>query len=230
MILVKYNNEKQYIALLSETHDREKKKITLSHEFRKDYKALLLSLTGYLESGDTEKTLELLRGIIDYSDSLLTPNLYKKISVIENLPIQGLLTSFLNRCLATGVQIDLQITEKLTDIDMNVVDFIRCFSILLDNAYEATEVANQPEIAINITGNTQTITVEVVNTFEEKESIPFNSLLQNNFSTKKGHQGKGLHIFLSILDNYKQSSYNISKKNNHFIAKFTILKKHVDHT
>ncbi|WP_207696216.1 two-component system, LytTR family, sensor histidine kinase AgrC [Enterococcus sp. DIV0212c] len=230
LILVNYNNEKQYIALLTETHDREKKKIALSHEFRKEYKALLLSLTGYLETGDTEKTLELLHSIIDYSDSLLTPNLYKKISNIENLPIQGLLTSFLNRCLSSGVQIDLQITEKLGNIEMNIVDFVRCFSILLDNAYEATEMSVQPAIVINISGDVQSVTVEVVNTFDEKEPIPFQSLLQNNFSTKKGHQGKGLHIFLTILANYKQSSYNISKKNNHFISQFTILKKYVDHT
>ncbi|WP_375269657.1 GHKL domain-containing protein [Enterococcus sp. DIV0212c] len=225
LIVIKSNNEKQYIALLSETYNREKSKISLSNEFRQDYKMFLQSLTAYLEVGDKEKAIEQLNGIIQYSDSLLTPNLYRKISGIDNLPIQALLTSFLNKCLAASIQLNIHITENLANIDMNIVDFIRCFSILLDNAYEATGKTTSPSIELSITGTAETVTIEVDNTYENNQQIPFSAFLQNNFSTKEGHLGKGLYIFITILKSYKQSSHNFTNKNNHFIAKFTFPKK-----
>ncbi|MGX7244381.1 sensor histidine kinase [Enterococcus quebecensis] len=225
MIVFKANNERQYISLLSETYNREKNKISLSNEFRQDYKMFLQSLTTYLEAGDQKKAIELLHSIIQYSDSLLTPNLFRKISMINNLPIQALLTSFFNKCLAADIQLNLHITESLTNVDMNIVDFIRCFSILLDNAYEATEQTAAPSIEISITGTMDTITIEVDNTYNNNTQISFSSFLQNNFSTKEGHQGKGLYIFISILKKYKQSSHNFTSKNDHFIAKFTVQKK-----
>lgn len=225
LLVLKSNNEKQYIALLTETYNREKNKISLSHEFRQDYNNFLQNLTTYLEVGDQKKALEQLKRLIQYSDSLLTPNLYRKVSVINNLPVQALLTSFLNKVLSANIHLSLHITENLTNIDMNIVDFIRCFSILLDNAYEATERTSNPSIEITITGTASTITIEIDNTYSNQVSIPFSTFLQNNFSTKEGHQGKGLYIFINILKNYKYASHNFTNKNNHFIAKFTIPKK-----
>ncbi|OJG51827.1 hypothetical protein RV06_GL001519 [Enterococcus haemoperoxidus] len=224
LLAIKYNDEKKYIELLSEAYKQEKNKVTLSEEFRQEYQTLLLSLNSYLEQKDKEKAISLLNGIIDYSDPLLTPNLYKKISSISNPAVRGLLTSFLTKCLTANIDIRLNVTDNLTNVKMNIVDFIRCLSILLNNAYEATEQTNHSFISITIEGTKDFLTVEVRNTYNEEKKVSFQTLLQNNFSTKIGHQGKGLHIFMTILDQYPECDYTITQKENQFIANFTLLK------
>ncbi|MFD1899104.1 GHKL domain-containing protein [Enterococcus termitis] len=173
---------------------------------------------------DTKKALTLLHTIIDYSNSLLTPNLYKTIALIHNPPIQGLLTNFLKRCLEIDIPIKITVTDTLTNIDMNIVDFIRCFSILLDNAYEAVQETNNQLIEIMITGDSQFVKVTVKNTYTEDKNVPFQSILQNNFSTKKNHQGKGLYILAKIINKYKKASYQVAKKDNRFIASYSVHK------
>ena len=224
LLLVKRKNEQQYIRILNEKYEQEKEKINRSNEFRHDYKQLLIGLTSYLEISDTKKALQLLHTIIDYSNSLLKPNLYKTIVVINNPPIQGLLTSFLKRCLEKDIQLKIQVTEKLTDIDINIVDFIRCFSILLDNAYEAVQETDLKVIEITITGTADFVKVMVKNTYNMDKEISFQALLQNNFSTKENHQGKGLYILAKLIDNYKKASYQIAKKNPFFIVSFSVPK------
>ncbi|OJG74133.1 hypothetical protein RV12_GL002771 [Enterococcus quebecensis] len=224
LLVVKQQNEQQYIAILNKKYEQDKEKIERSNEFRHDYKQLLIGLTSYLETNDTQQALGLLHTIIDYSNSLLTPNLYKTIAVINNPPIQGLLTSFLKRCSETDIQLKIQITEKLTNIDINIVDFIRCFSILLDNAYEAVQETDTKLIEVTITGDSRFVKVTVKNTYKEVKDISFHSFLQNNFSTKENHQGKGLHIFAKLIDKYKKASYQISKKEDYFIVSFSVPK------
>ncbi|EOL46404.1 sensor histidine kinase [Enterococcus caccae] len=224
LLVVKRQNEQQYISILKEKYEQEREKIERSNEFRHDYKQLLIGLTSYLETNDTKQALGLLHSIIDYSNSLLTPNLYKTIAVIHNPPIQGLLTSFLKRCSEINIQPKIQITEKLTDIDMNIVDFIRCFSILLDNAYEAVQESDLQLIEITITGDSQFVKLTVKNTYKDDRNISFQSLLQNNFSTKENHQGKGLFILAKLIDKYKKASYQVAKKDNYFIASFSVPK------
>ncbi|MFD2305016.1 sensor histidine kinase [Enterococcus termitis] len=224
LLVVKEQNEQQYITILNEKYEQEKERIERSNEFRHDYKQLLLSLTSYLEMDDTKKALTLLHTIIDYSNSLLTPNLYKTIALIHNPPIQGLLTNFLKRCLEIDIPIKITVTDTLTNIDMNIVDFIRCFSILLDNAYEAVQETNNQLIEIMITGDSQFVKVTVKNTYTEDKNVPFQSILQNNFSTKKNHQGKGLYILAKIINKYKKASYQVAKKDNRFIASYSVHK------
>ncbi|EOH92594.1 hypothetical protein UAW_02991 [Enterococcus haemoperoxidus ATCC BAA-382] len=224
LLIVKRQNEQQYINILNKKYEQEREKINRSNEFRHDYKQLLIGLTSYLELNDTQQALHLLHTIIDYSNSLLTPNLYKTISVIHNPPIQGLLTSFLKSCSDKDIQLKITITEKLTDIDMNIVDFIRCFSILLDNAYEAVQETELKMIEIAITGDQNFVKVVVKNTYTADKDISLQSLLQNNFSTKEKHQGKGLYILAKLIDNYKKASYQIAKKDSFFIVSFSVPK------
>ncbi|OJG86756.1 hypothetical protein RV15_GL002354 [Enterococcus silesiacus] len=224
LLIVKRKNEQQYIHILNAKYEQEREKINRSNEFRHDYKQLLIGLTSYLEINDTQEALHLLHTIIDYSNSQLTPNMYKTIAVIHNPPIQGLLTSFLKRCSETDIQLKIQVTEKLTDIDMNIVDFIRCFSIVLDNAYEAVQETELKLIEIVITGDPNFVKIVVKNTYTTDKDISLQSLLQNNFSTKENHQGKGLHILAKLIDNYKKASYQIAKKEPFFIVSFSVPK------
>lgn len=223
-LLTKYYKEKQYSMLLSEMYAQEKQKIELATKFRHTYKELLANLTADLKVNDLDHASEQLNNIIDYSDSFLTPNLYRKISIVNTPSIQGLLTNFVRKCEMNSIDLTIQVTQDLSSSAMHLVDFIRCFSILLDNAYEAAHLSQEKLISITIEGDPDYITITIKNTYIENPEITLQNFFQNNFSTKENHQGKGLHIFSKIVASYKKATYRIAKKDNFFIIIFSVPK------
>lgn len=223
-LLTKYYKEKQYSILLAEMYTQEKQKIELATKFKDTYKELLTNLTADLEVNDLDHASQQLNSIIDYSDSFLTPNLYRKIALVNTPSIQGLLTNFIKKCDNASIDLSLQVSQELSSSAMNLVDFIRCFSILLDNAYDATLVSQEKSISIEIEGDPDYITITVKNTYVENPEIALQDFFQNNFSTKENHQGKGLYIFSKIVASYKKATYRISKKDSFFIIVFSIPK------
>ncbi|OJG55478.1 hypothetical protein RV06_GL001921 [Enterococcus haemoperoxidus] len=223
-LLTKYYKEKQYSILLAEMYTQEKQKIELATKFKDTYKELLTNLTADLEVNDLDHASQQLNSIIDYSDSFLTPNLYRKIALVNTPSIQGLLTNFIKKCDTASIDLSLQVSQELSSSAMNLVDFIRCFSILLDNAYDATLVSQEKSISIEIEGDPNYITITVKNTYVENPEIALQDFFQNNFSTKENHQGKGLYIFSKIVASYKKATYRISKKDSFFIIVFSIPK------
>lgn len=223
-LLTKYYKDKQYSMLLSEMYAQEKQKIELATKFRHTYKELLDNLTADLKVNDLDHASQQLNNIIDYSNSFLTPNLYRKISIVNTPSIQGLLTNFVRKCEMDSIDLTIQVTQDLNTSAMNLVDFIRCFSILLDNAYEAALLSQEKLISIAIEGDPDYITLTIKNTYVENPEIALQDFFQNNFSTKESHQGKGLHIFSKIVASYKKATYRIAKKDNFFIIIFSVPK------
>ena len=210
--------------LLAEMYAGEKQKIELATKFRHTYKELLADLTVDLKAKNLDHASQKLSNIIDYSDSFLTPNLYRKISMVNTPSIQGLLTNFIRKCDTASIDLTIQVTQDLSSSAMNLVDFIRCFSIILDNAYEAALISPEKSIFIEIEGDPDYITITIKNTYIENSEIALQDFFQNNFSTKENHQGKGLHIFSKIVASYKKATYRISKKDHFFILVFSVPK------
>lgn len=223
-LLTKYYKEKQYSMFLAEMYSREKQKIELATKFRHTYKELLADLTTDLKNNDLDHASQQLSNIIDYSDSFLTPNLYRKIAIVNTPSVQGLLANFIRKCDTASIDLTVQVTQDVSSSAMNLVDFIRCFSIILDNAYEAALASKDKRISIEIEGNTDYITITLKNTYVENADIALQDFFQNNFSTKENHQGKGLHIFSKIVASYKNATYRISKKDKFFILVFSVPK------
>lgn len=223
-LLTKYYKEKQYSVLLAEMYAGEKQKIELATKFRDTYKELLADLTDDLKTNDLDHASQQLSNIIDYSDSFLTPNLYRKIAIVNTPSIQGLLTNFIKKCDTASIALTLQVTQDLSSSAMNLVDFIRCFSILLDNAYDAAFLSQEKSISIEIEGDPDFIVITIKNTYVENPEIALQDFFQNNFSTKENHQGKGLHIFSKIVASYKKATYRSSKKDHFFVIVFSVPK------
>lgn len=223
-LLTKYYKEKQYSVILSESYIKERQKIELASKFRVTYKKLLANLTADLQENNLAGASQQLSGIIDYSDSFLTPNLYRKVAIVKTPSIQGLLVNFIKKCDASGIDLSMQVSQDLNASAMNLVDLVRCFSILLDNAYEAAVISQGKSIALEISGDMDYITIVVKNTYVEDPDIALQDFFQNNFSTKENHQGKGLHIFSKIVGSYKKTTYRISRKDHFFIIVFSVPK------
>ncbi|WP_430602303.1 two-component system, LytTR family, sensor histidine kinase AgrC [Enterococcus sp. DIV0724b] len=224
-IISRFYQQQQQIFLLSKKMAQESQKISLANEFRHDYRNILFSLDVYLEKEQFDQARNYLSTIIDYSKDLTETNHYTQISKINIPPIQGLLLNFFEKCSKENVPVHFFVDQLISDFDITIhlVDFIRCLSILLDNAFEASINTEKPLISLHFENRSTGIYIEVKN--KSNGPILIEKALKNNFTTKKGHQGNGLPILIKLLKQYPKTTYSFQWKNNFVIASFSLPEK-----
>ncbi|MDA9471381.1 sensor histidine kinase [Enterococcus sp. 5H] len=223
-LISQFYQQQQSIRLLSQKSFQEEEKLHLANEFRHDYRNILVSLSTYLEQDQIAEARKYVSSIVEYSNSFTESDDFSQVTAIKSPPIQGLLIKFLESCREKKIPVQLIVKQEISefDITINLLDFIRCFSILLDNAVEASEGVERPLIEVTLDIHEQSTLIEVRNAYEGSLSI--SQLLKNNFTTKKGHQGKGLHIFTKLLKQYRKASYGFDLESGFFVASFSLPK------
>lgn len=220
-----FYQQQHQVSLLSKELIQESDKIVLANEFKHDYRNILLSLSTYLDQKQFDEARDYLSSIIEYSNSFIDTDYYAYISLIDIPPVQGILLNFAEHCLKHKIQCQFFIHQPISyaDITINLLDFIRCLSILLDNAIEASLATPDPLIKVTIEKYDSSLFVEIKNA--TNKTISIENILKNNFTTKKGHQGKGLPILIKLLKQYRETTYSFTQKNNFFIVRFSLPKK-----
>lgn len=210
------------ILFLSKKTAKESQNVDLANEFRHDYRNILLSLKTYLDQKEFEEADTYLSSIINYSKSFTETNYFSQISTINIPAVQGVLLNFFEKCSSLKIPVHFFTNESISyfDLTINLVDFIRCLSILLDNALEASMETEKPLIQLTIIRKKQTIFVEVKNKSETPVAIE--NIFKNKFTTKENHQGKGIPIFVKLLKPYRKVKYSFSREHGFFIASFTL--------
>lgn len=223
-LISKFYEQQQSIRLLSEKSFQEEERVHLANEFKHDYRNILLSLSTYLEKNQIIEARDYVSSIIDYSNSFIETDVYSQVADIKSPPVQGLLINFLESCREEKIPVHFIVNQEISDLDItiNLLDFIRCLSILLDNAKEASKGIEDPLIELTVDIYNESIFIEVRNAYEGILSVE--RLLKNNFTTKKGHQGKGLYIFTKLLKQYRKASYAFSVEGDFFVASFSLPK------
>ncbi|XUB55905.1 two-component system, LytTR family, sensor histidine kinase AgrC [Enterococcus sp. DIV0724b] len=223
-LISRYYQQQQSIELLTKKTLDESNKVSLANEFQHDYRNILLSLNTYLDQNDIDNARAYLSSITNYSKTLISEDVFSQISIISNLPIQGLLINFFGKAQKNDISIHFSANKQISDLNITIdlIDFIRCMSILLDNAIEASLNEENPTIQISFKVKHQQLTVEVRNAY--KGTTPLNKMLKNNFTTKQNHQGKGLHIFSKLLKQYAHANYSFEQDTDSFIATFSLPK------
>lgn len=100
---------------------------------------------------------------------------------------------------------------------MNLIDFVRCLSILVDNAFEAASMTEKPEIFLQVEKKEEHLTIILENNYSG--NIAMEHIFRKNFTSKEGHSGKGLHNFIRILKQYPNASYTFDLRDVLFTAK-----------
>ncbi|EOH96802.1 hypothetical protein UAW_01760 [Enterococcus haemoperoxidus ATCC BAA-382] len=219
-----YYQQQQQIYYLSKKSLEESNKVSLAHEFQHDYRNILLSLNTYLSQNNIEQARAYLTSITNYSSSLTSENFVSQISIVNILPVQGLLINFFEQCKKNNIAVYFSANQQLSELDISIdlIDFIRCLSILLDNAVEASLGKNSASIHVTFEKKKQRLVVEVSNPYEGE--LILSNVLKKNFTTKKNHQGKGLYIFTKLLKQYEDAHYSFKQDNDAFIAMFSLPK------
>ncbi|WP_180948818.1 sensor histidine kinase [Carnobacterium maltaromaticum] len=175
----------------------------LSQEFKHDYKNILYGIKEYLANDDIEGATDYLNSVISYSSKLLTPDYYFLIKDVPIPAVQGVLISMVKHCEEHGLDVILTVQSFPKKLSMDLIDFIRCFSILINNALEHSI----QKIYVSFIGKNNQLEVTVKNTY--KEQINLLTIFRKNYSTKKDHAGIGLSIFQKIISSYNNTHYRV---------------------
>ena len=185
--------------------------------FKHDYVNILLSLSGYIEEGDLDRLKDFFESKIFPTKNLITGEDYKlnQLSNISVLEIKSLLSAKMIYAHESGIDITIDIPDKVESFLIDTVDLARILGIFLDNSIEATLETEQPQIGLNIIQNKTGVSIIISNRFRDN-GIMLHTLKQKGFSTKIGHQGIGLGNAQKIISSYDNVLLETTMKCDYF--------------
>ena len=171
--------------------------------FKHDYVNILLSLSGYIENGNMDELKKFFESKIFPTKNLIDQGDYKlnQLGNIGVLEIKSLLSAKMIYAHESGIEVTIDIPDKVDGFLMDTVDLARILGIFLDNAIEAALETSQPQIGLNIIQNEEGVSVIISNCFQDN-GVALHRLKQKGFSTKTGHQGIGLSNVQKIIGSY----------------------------
>ena len=185
--------------------------------FKHDYVNILLSLSGYIEDGDMDRLKDFFESKIFPTKNLITGEDYKlnQLSNISVLEIKSLLSAKMIYAHESGIDVTIDIPDKVESFLIDTVDLARILGIFLDNAIEATLKTEQPQIGLNIIQNKTGVSIIISNRFLDN-GVMLHKLKQKGFSTKIGHQGIGLWNAQKIISSYDNVLLETTMKCDYF--------------
>ena len=190
--------------------------------FRHDYKNLLTGLSQQAGAGELEQLCATLSELNTGFDQRLGEKIQASTQ-IGNLQIpqmRSLLLSKLTAMREKGVECRLEILYPISDINMDIWDFVRCLGILIDNAVEAVEGRDHPWVEIILLAQEGQVNLRVSN--------PWNGVAnparfwEEGWSTKGINRGLGLSSYVRILARYANVSRCTSWTNGVFLQELTV--------
>ncbi|MEZ3435075.1 MAG: GHKL domain-containing protein [Lachnospiraceae bacterium] len=171
--------------------------------FKHDYVNILLSLSGYIENGSTDELKQYFDSKIFPTKNLIDEGDYKlnQLSNISVLEIKSLLSAKMIYAHDAGIDVTIDIPDRVDSFPMDTVDLARILGIFLDNAIEAALEAKEPQIGLNILQNKGSVSIIISNCFQDN-GLALHRMKQEGFSTKAGHQGIGLSNVQKIIGSY----------------------------
>lgn len=192
--------------------------------FKHDYINILLSISGYIENGNIDELKEFFESKIFPTKNLIDQGDYKlnQLSNINVMEIKSLLSAKMIYAHESGIDVTIDIPDKVDSFLIDTVDLARILGIFLDNAIEATLMTEQPEIGINILQNKNGVSITINNRFQDS-GIVLQKLKQEGFSTKVGHHGIGLSNAQKIINSYNNILLETAIKYDCFIQHIELL-------
>ena len=173
--------------------------------FKHDYINILLSISGYIENGDVDELKNYFDNKIFPTKNLIDQGDYKlnQLGNIRVLEIKSLLCAKMIYAHESGIDVTIDIPDRVESFLIDTVDLARILGIFLDNAIEAALETELPQMGLNIIQNEAGVSIIISNRFRD-DGTSLHMLKQKGFSTKTGHQGIGLsnaHKIISSYDN-----------------------------
>ena len=177
--------------------------------FRHDYHNVLISLNQSIKTKDLSVIEDTYARILETEGIVLEDEHYAlgKLNNLKTLPIKGIFSTHIIQAWQKNIPVHLEIEDIIQDEPIEVLDYVRITSILLDNAIEAAEDAENPFVTIVFLKNKKEKEIQL--TIENScsyEPIDIVKIFDKDFSTKGKNRGLGLATIQTILQNYTNLS------------------------
>lgn len=182
-------------------------------KFKHDYKNILLSLK---ETASINKNGELLTQIGDleaYSENYVSEAdvNFKAVRNIKNSYLKSLIISKLHQAHEKNIMVQFECYESISEISIPIFDCIRVLGIVLDNAIEAAEESESPNISFLVYQDDKQLEFSIKNTYQDRD-IHIDNLMKTGVSTKEHHQGIGLSSIQEINKKHKNMFVQFEQK------------------
>ncbi|MGT2728533.1 sensor histidine kinase [Streptococcus phocae subsp. salmonis] len=193
-------------------------------KFRHDYTNVLVSLSEAIQDEDISLIRSIYTSVIADSDKKFYKGKYNiaRLSNIQNPAMKSLLSAKFLEAQNRKINISVEI-ENLIDIpNIELIDFIRILSILMDNAIEAAEKCDKGQIIFAyFQESTSKILLIENTTLEEKIDIGY--IYKYGYSSKGNNRGIGLSNVRDILSKYPKVNIETVSYQNRFSQKLTFI-------
>ena len=135
-----------------------------------------------------------------------------KLSRLEDNAVKSVLSAKLLEAQNKGISISVEIEDAIHDFKIELLDFIRILSILLDNAIEGSLTSLRPRIAIALIQD-EDVLVLIVENSTGQEKLLTDPLFEPGYSSKGEGRGIGLANVRRILEKYPKSQIRTRSAN-----------------
>ncbi|MHC5280207.1 GHKL domain-containing protein [Listeria kieliensis] len=192
------------------------------HDFKHDYHNILLSLAIHIKKQENDDALNLIKQQTRYFNDNVFHQNETALLKLGVPPIQGLLKLYMEKLDQYNIPYALVVPDTINYVGIDLIDFIRSFTILLDNAFEASLNVPEPFIQVKLTHLDGHLAVVVENQIDPAVAIDTDRVTKKSFTTKAGHKGRGLGILFKIMDRYDNAEAGIQVDKSKFTASFHI--------
>ncbi|HHW38352.1 MAG TPA: GHKL domain-containing protein [Bacillales bacterium] len=193
-------------------------------KFRHDYMNILLSIRGYLD----EKNID---GLTDYFYTNIIPTeqrtlfrnkMFGVLEKIEVLDIKSIIASKMIQAERENIEVNLEIPQPISQINIDPIDLTRVLGIYLDNAIEASKNIKNPCINMAFFLNMEEGIIIIIENKCNPNNLHLDKLFNQPFSTKGEQRGLGLLNARSILNKYDRITMNTRIDKDWFIQEIQI--------
>jgi two-component system sensor histidine kinase AgrC len=196
-----YNNQLKDLAAYVQQMETMYDEI---RSFHHDYQNVLISLNESLKTNDLSIIENTYNQILSNEGIKLKEKPYSlsKLNHLKTLPIKGIFSTQLIKAWQKKIPIHLEIEDIIKNEAIDILDYVRICSILLENAIEAAEKANKPylKIAFLILPATNEIKIIIENSCKDTVNN-LTTLFEKGTSSKGFQRGIGLATVNNILKN-----------------------------
>ena len=176
--------------------------------FRHDYQNVLISLNESIKTKDLAVIEDTYNTIL--KEGIVLEDEHYSLAKLDNLktlPIKGIISTHVIQAWQKNIPVHLEIDDVIQDEPIDILDYVRITSILLDNAIEAAEKSENPFLTTVFLKNAEDNEVKLlIENSCPNEVIDITKVFKKGYSTKGKGRGLGLATVQTILQGYMNLS------------------------
>ncbi len=188
--------------------------------FRHDFGGIIASLEPAIEESNIPEIKSIYENVLIKMNKGLKKSDYSVFNAnrIKDIAIKNVLMQKMIQAKNEKIPFKLEIKGDIPEVSVPMLDTIRILNILCDNALEAAEKSDEPNVTVAVSSDKGITSLVIENTREEKH-IDQNEIWEKGYSTKGSNRGIGLYTVSKLLLEYESIEIRTVITENSFTQK-----------